>query len=90
MTAGQPKSLRYGEGSPFKDIQLPCGGGLDILPVPRHNPSALRRVLEHRRARRNCRMQIDGISGQFDIIPEGETGRQGDTLKVRMLPEVRF
>lgn len=31
---GQRRRLRYGEGSPFKDLTLPCGGGLDILIIP--------------------------------------------------------
>ena len=26
--------VRYGVGSPYIDIRLPCGGGLDILIVP--------------------------------------------------------
>lgn len=28
---GQSRQLRYGLGSPFHDLTLPCGGGLDIL-----------------------------------------------------------
>ena len=31
---GQNRHLKYGEGSPFKDIQLPCGGSIDLLIVP--------------------------------------------------------
>lgn len=34
----EAKRLRYGAGSPFIDLRLPCGGGLDILvcPAPAH------------------------------------------------------
>lgn len=31
---GQIRRLKYGEGSPFKDIQLPCGGSIDLLVMP--------------------------------------------------------
>lgn len=27
---GRPRILRYGAGSPFLDLELPCGGGLDV------------------------------------------------------------
>lgn len=30
LQSGQASALIYGEGSPFKDIQLPCGGRIDI------------------------------------------------------------
>jgi len=26
--------LRYGAGSPYKDIRLPCGGGVDVMIIP--------------------------------------------------------
>lgn len=31
---GKPRSVRFGAGSPYIDIKLPCGGGLDILFFP--------------------------------------------------------
>ena len=33
MKDGQIRRLKYGEGSPFKDIQLPCGGSIDLLVI---------------------------------------------------------
>lgn len=30
MQSGAPKRLRYGQGSPFWDIRLPCGSGIDV------------------------------------------------------------
>ena len=38
MTDGQARRLRYGHGSPFFDIKLPCGGGIDVLVLPRLDP----------------------------------------------------
>lgn len=31
---GQSRHLIYGEGSPFKDIALPCGGRIDLMIIP--------------------------------------------------------
>ncbi len=30
LKSGQPRVVRFGTGSPYLDIKLPCGGGLDI------------------------------------------------------------
>lgn len=36
LAAGQSRTVRFGAGSPYLDIRLPCGGGLDIhfQPLP--------------------------------------------------------
>ncbi len=39
---GRTRQLRYGAGSPFRDLELPCGGALDIAIVPHPDPVALR------------------------------------------------
>ncbi len=31
---GAPRLLRFGEGSPFLDVRLPCGSGIDVLIDP--------------------------------------------------------
>lgn len=30
LAAGEPRFVRFGAGSPYLDIRLPCGGGLDL------------------------------------------------------------
>ncbi|MEM6354003.1 MAG: XdhC family protein, partial [Cyanobacteria bacterium P01_D01_bin.14] len=34
---GTVRQVRYGHGSPFIDIQLPCGAGLDVTFIPQPN-----------------------------------------------------
>jgi xanthine dehydrogenase accessory factor len=34
IKAGKPRLLRYGKGSPYFDIRLPCGSGLDVFVQP--------------------------------------------------------
>lgn len=36
------RKLVYGEGSPFKDIDLPCGGRIDLVVIPRPDELILR------------------------------------------------
>jgi xanthine dehydrogenase accessory factor len=34
IDSGQAEIVRFGDGSPFIDIKLPCGGGIDLLITP--------------------------------------------------------
>jgi len=34
IAEGKPRLIRFGAGSPYLDIKLPCGGGLDLLFTP--------------------------------------------------------
>ncbi|MEO0372846.1 MAG: XdhC family protein [Pseudomonadota bacterium] len=87
---GQPRTLRYGRGSPFIDIQLPCGGGLDIVVLPAPDRDAIAQIVENRAARRPCSLVIDMRTGGMYVHEEGPTGRFGDTLTIRFEPEIRF
>ncbi|MCV6598264.1 MAG: XdhC family protein [Mangrovicoccus sp.] len=88
----QPKLLRYGRGSPFMDIHLPCGGGLDIVLLPRPDLDVLRALLEHRAARQPCVLEVNLRSGRMGLSATAEerTERQGDLLRIYNAPELRF
>ncbi len=45
LAQGHGRTVRYGIGSPYLDIRLPCGGGIDLLFTPRPDPAVLREVL---------------------------------------------
>ncbi len=49
--ADAPLRLIYGEGSPFKDIALPCGGSIEVLIIPKPDLSHLSEVLNRLEAR---------------------------------------
>jgi xanthine dehydrogenase accessory factor len=88
--AGAPVMLRYGRGSPFADIELPCGGGLDILLLPQPDRAVLAELAERRRARAATTLEIDLPGGALRLAETGETGRTDDCLRVRFLPDLRF
>ncbi|NOX72173.1 MAG: XdhC family protein [Alphaproteobacteria bacterium] len=87
---GKPLTVLYGQGSPFMDIKLPCGGGLEILLLPNPDRAVLAELVEHRAKRRPCTAVIDTGSGAMAVAPSGETGRVGTILQVRLRPEVNF
>lgn len=90
LDAGQPKLLRYGRGSPFMDIQLPCGGGLEILLVPRPDLTALEQVIAHREARQPCVLEVHCPTGALRVVDEEPLGQTGAFFRVEYLPGLRF
>lgn len=61
LADGQPRRLHYGQGSPWIDIRLRCGGALHVL-VERLWPDeeAVRDVLRHASQRRACLWSSNG------------------------------
>ena len=49
--AGRDRELRYGRGSPFLDVRLPCGGGVDLHVDAAPDPDVIRAALERAAAR---------------------------------------
>ncbi|MFV0333689.1 MAG: XdhC family protein [Tropicimonas sp.] len=90
LAAGAPRVLRYGRGSPFMDIQLPCGGGLDILLLHRPDRQVLRALVARRTARQPCVLELDCASGAMRLREAGSTGRDGALFRVHYLPGIRF
>ena len=42
---GWTRQVRYGAGSPYLDIRLPCGGGVDLMFQPDPDPDAIHRAI---------------------------------------------
>ena len=52
------RRVRYGIGSPYIDVRLPCGGGIDLLFTPRPDRAALREVLAQLDRREPATLQL--------------------------------
>lgn len=89
LRTGQVRRLRYGAGSPYFDIRLPCGGALEIALFPRPDPAVLADAIARRagRDRVALRFHPDGRISLHDSQP---TGWQGADYVVDMLPDVAF
>lgn len=90
LASGKPKKIRYGRGSEFADLKLPCGGGLGILLLPRPDRSVLNRIAQNRTARIPCTLCINLTTGILSFASHGETGQDNEVFRVRFLPEIRF
>ncbi|WP_409432613.1 XdhC family protein [Litorimonas sp. RW-G-Af-16] len=74
LADGKVRQLRYGAGSPFKDITLPCGGTIDILILPRVDPIIIQEASRRLEARQSVQLSIS-------LTPHGEAAVDitGDT-----------
>ena len=95
LKTSQVRSLRYGQGSPFFDLKLPCGGGLSILLIPNPDKAVLQAILARGESRGAAVLHITLSTGALALLPSGQTdvGQMGagpDELVIVLEPELRF
>ena len=90
LTEGQPITVLYGLESPYADIQLPCGGGLEITLIPQPDKTVLDAVCQRHAARHTTVLTVNLTTGAISIAKEGLTGRGGNTFNIRIEPELFF
>lgn len=81
--AGGLRRLRYGAGSPFIDLTLPCGGGLDILVLPAPSADVLADLRARLASREPFSLAVSGAG--LSVAPD-----TGAELVLRVLPDPRF
>lgn len=62
---GKIRTLVYGEGSPFKDITLPCGGTIQLSIYPYPDKSRLRAVQDETSNRRAATLRLPGFNHEY-------------------------
>src|SRR5215510_14678283 len=73
MKEGTNRTLRYGEGSPYLDVRLPCGGGVDLYVDADLNRDVLSRAVALGRARKAFSFLFDQASKRSTLrIEENE------------------
>ena len=82
LADGRPRTLRYGRGSPFIDVTLPCGAGLDVSVLPRPERAVLRESAALWRARRAHELFLDPARGTVSL--------SGGPFRVRRTPPLRL
>ena len=59
IKAQQNKIVRYGEGSPYLDVALPCGSGIDVFIETKNVEEIVRAALECHDARRTGYVEVN-------------------------------
>lgn len=84
------QTIRYGRGSPFMDIQLPCGGGMEIVLIPRPDKEILGQVVEMLDNREAVRLHVDLLSGGLCISAGTVEPSREAEFSILYLPEPKF
>ena len=86
LRSGRPLRLRYGKGSPFFDIRLPCGGGLDIGLFPLRDRTAVEDAAFVLQGRAAVWLAL-APDGTMRLAPAGPGGWTGGTFVLPLVPE---
>ncbi|MFE3836516.1 XdhC family protein [Pseudogemmobacter sonorensis] len=83
IASGTALDLRYGDGSPFRDLELPCGGGLDIRILPLTGAQGFEALRRRILAREPADLWVG---------PDRLSTRafRGADLHLRINPDIRF
>lgn len=93
LREGHSRTVRFGQGSPYIDIRLPCGGGMDVLFLADPALDALERAAASLDARRPVALCLDPAAGRLAASfapPARPTGWRSGTFAVRHLPTLRM
>lgn len=92
LADGHARLVRFGAGSPYLDIRLPCGGGIDLLFNPRPDPRAIAEALARHDRREVAELQLseDGVHPGIWAGERGLVGWNRDSFHVRYLPRLRI
>jgi xanthine dehydrogenase accessory factor len=71
MRASKNRLVRYGKDSPYFDIKLPCGSGLDLYFDQRIAAAQVQEVLNVRATRQTCALRTSLVDGTSVIIATG-------------------
>ncbi|NQY14032.1 MAG: NTP transferase domain-containing protein [Henriciella sp.] len=88
LTSEEPRTLRYGAGSPFVDLPLPCGGAIDVLIVPNPAPQIVLELIETLSKRCETVMEVSP-NGTVSICRDSAL-YSSESLRFRYAPKMRL
>lgn len=88
LADGRARVVRFGAGSPYIDIRLPCGGGIDLLFTPNPDPAAIAAILARLADRVPASLELDG-DGQRASEACRPTGWRDNGFVVTYTPPLR-
>ena len=93
IKSGRPRETRFGAGSPYLDIRLPCGGGIDLLFTPIADPAAIEDIFGRVERREPLAITLDSENGDIRCAAhakqQGGVERSGAHIVVHHIPAAR-
>lgn len=74
LQSGQNAIVRYGKGSPYFDVKLPCGSGLDLYFDQNVSPDCVADILARRARRQPCVFRTELSTGVSTVADTDTTG----------------
>lgn len=90
LDTGTVQQIRYGAGSPFKDIILPCGGGVDVLIIPRPDNDVITAAIDSLERREAASLHIDRAGNMTLLNDYKAAAWQGDNFHLPLTPPLRL
>jgi xanthine dehydrogenase accessory factor len=91
MKEGTNRTLRYGRGSPYLDVRLPCGGGIDLYVDVGVDGAQLQRAIALGRSRKTFSFLFDPTSKRSTLrIEESEVRAKPGEFERRFEPKLRI
>ena len=88
LLQGRGGFVRYGKDSPFRDLVLPCGSGVDLLFTVNPSARALRSAYDALKKRHSTALAFHPDGAR--ISESGKTELRGETLVRRYTPALRI
>lgn len=92
LTANAPREVRFGAGSKYLDIRLPCGGGIDLLFTPLPDARTAGELFDAAAARRPFTISMDSTSAIACAPAHQDQAviRQGPSVRVNHIPAAKI
>ncbi|MEH6791504.1 XdhC family protein [Parasphingorhabdus sp.] len=92
--SGRPRETRYGAGSPYLDIRLPCGGGIDLLFSPVTDAAVVSDIFDRVARREPLTLTIDSEDSSIHCdrltVPVSAVEQSGSRFQVHHIPAARL
>ena len=94
LDSGKDAVLRFGRNSPFMDIRLPCGGGIDLHMHVRPDPQVVSGALDAMARRESFAIDLVPKAGTATLVrgtdPGGPSDWRNGAFRRRYLPRTRL
>ena len=94
INAGKPREIRFGADSPYLDIRLPCGGGIDLLFTPIVDRAIIADIFDRINRRVPLTIILDresvDLSCEAELAHRTSVERLGSQILVHHLPAAKL